>query len=329
MEQVHDEIKRYLESRYASAPESIWRIYGFKMHEEKPSVIRLDLHLSGYYKVNFREGEPMSRIMERARRERSSLTAFFRFNEHISPQEATTYIDFPRNHVYHVAANIWTNRSPRSPESIGRIFFVQPAAGELYYLRMLLNTIKGPKSFESLRPVRGQVHPTFKSACNALGLLQDDNEWYACLEEAAVSHMPSQLRSLFAIILIFCAPVNPELLWETYRDALSEDQEPQDAVDTSPEQWSNNAELRWNKALICLEEILQQHGKCLRDFPNMPEPWRDMELDQDEADLLLREQRRFEVPSQDLILEMEQRLNEDQRVAYQQIKAACEGNLPH
>jgi hypothetical protein len=37
--------------------------------------------------------------------------------------------------------------------------------------------IKGSKSFEDLRTVNGQVHPTFKAACLALGLLEDDNQW--------------------------------------------------------------------------------------------------------------------------------------------------------
>lgn len=49
--------------------------------------------------------------------------------------------------------------------SIGRLYFVSPSAGELYYLRMLLNIVKGPISFKELRTVGGVDQDTFKGAC--------------------------------------------------------------------------------------------------------------------------------------------------------------------
>ncbi|XP_034905294.1 uncharacterized protein [Populus alba] len=57
---------------------------------------------------------------------------------------------------------------------LGRIVYVHPAAGELYFLRMLLNHVKGAKSFEDLRQISGTIFPTFQLACKALGLLGDD-----------------------------------------------------------------------------------------------------------------------------------------------------------
>ena len=50
------------------------------------------------------------------------------------------------------------------------------SSGELYYLRMLLNVIKGSKNYSEIRTIDGIMHPTFQSACNALGLLGDDRE---------------------------------------------------------------------------------------------------------------------------------------------------------
>ena len=35
---VIDEIKSYLDAYYVFSLETIWRIYGFKMHNEKPDV---------------------------------------------------------------------------------------------------------------------------------------------------------------------------------------------------------------------------------------------------------------------------------------------------
>ncbi|KAL8152632.1 hypothetical protein V2J09_010392, partial [Rumex salicifolius] len=41
----------------------------------------------------------------------------------------------------------------------------------------LLNHIKGPTSYEELRTIEGVVYSTFKEACYALGLLDDDKEY--------------------------------------------------------------------------------------------------------------------------------------------------------
>jgi hypothetical protein len=51
------------------------------------------------------------------------------------------------------------------------MYFVHSAAGEQYYLRMLLNIVCDATSFENLRTVDGILYPSFKEACIALGLL--------------------------------------------------------------------------------------------------------------------------------------------------------------
>ncbi|CAG8550379.1 20911_t:CDS:2 [Cetraspora pellucida] len=49
-------------------------------------------------------------------------------------------------------------------------------ADEKYFLHMLLNIIKGATSFENLRTINRIIYNTFKEACDALELLQNDNE---------------------------------------------------------------------------------------------------------------------------------------------------------
>ena len=51
------------------------------------------------------------------------------------------------------------------------MYFVHPAAGEQYYLRMLLNIIRGATSFKNLRTIDGIFYSSFKEACITLGLL--------------------------------------------------------------------------------------------------------------------------------------------------------------
>ena len=52
-------------------------------------------------------------------------------------------------------------------------------------MRLLLTKIYGATSFEDIRTIRDVLHLTFKSACMALGLLDDDGEWHAALTEAS------------------------------------------------------------------------------------------------------------------------------------------------
>jgi hypothetical protein len=66
------------------------------------------------------------------------------------------------------------------------MYYAHLTLGERYYLRMLLNYVKGATSYKHLRRVDGRVHNTFKDACIAMGLFTDDNEWDQALEEAGV-----------------------------------------------------------------------------------------------------------------------------------------------
>ena len=69
---------------------------------------------------------------------------------------------------------MWTCR--KKGYSIGRMYFASPNSGERFYLRLLLTVVKGPTSFEDLRTVDGVIYESFKAACVAQGLLEDDEE---------------------------------------------------------------------------------------------------------------------------------------------------------
>ena len=65
------------------------------------------------------------------------------------------------------------------------MYGVSPRAGEQFYLRTLLTVVNGPRSWEDLRTYEGIAYATYREACLALSLLQDDGEWRRCLEEGA------------------------------------------------------------------------------------------------------------------------------------------------
>lgn len=48
-----DEIKMYLDARYISTSESIWRIFHYRMHNHTPNIQRLAVHLPNQQSVTF------------------------------------------------------------------------------------------------------------------------------------------------------------------------------------------------------------------------------------------------------------------------------------
>ncbi|XP_027102557.1 uncharacterized protein [Coffea arabica] len=56
-----------------------------------------------------------------------------------------------------------------------------------------------------------------------MGLLQSDTHLEDTLNEAAAFQMFSSLRTLFAILLAYCSPSNPRVIWEKYEAKMSRD----------------------------------------------------------------------------------------------------------
>jgi hypothetical protein len=111
------------------------------------------------------------------------LTEWFKTNQEPEVAQSLTFDQFPQQWVWNWTLKQWIMR--KRSFAIGRMYY-DPTSGERYYLRMLLNCVKGATSYEHLRTVDGRNHDTFKDACIAMGLLAYDNEWDQALEEASV-----------------------------------------------------------------------------------------------------------------------------------------------
>lgn len=74
-----DEVANFLDLRYVSAPEAMWRILEFKMHEQSHTITRLAVHLPNQQAVYFKEGEEKE-ALEKAQNSDSTLTAWFKQN---------------------------------------------------------------------------------------------------------------------------------------------------------------------------------------------------------------------------------------------------------
>ena len=127
------------------------------------------------------------------------FTEWMNTNKMHEDARTLTYPEFPTKWVWQSKEKIWTRR--KQGRCIGIIAYIHPTSGKLYYLRMLLNIIKGPKSFEDIRTVADILHTTYQSACNAHGLLGNDEEWITALEEATLHATSYQIRHLLTVLI--------------------------------------------------------------------------------------------------------------------------------
>jgi hypothetical protein len=233
--QYRNEIQQYLDARYLSAGEAIWRLLGFSIHRELPYVTRLAVHLPQQQQVLFGEDANLHHVLDRA--QHTTLTRWMDFNKTARQQHskqpagmpppaclATTYDQFPAIATWDNTSRTWHARHG-STNVVGRVYFVPPTAGEKYYMRMLLHHVPGCTSFEDLRTTDGCAgpHASYQAACNARGLLATDTQRERCLAEAVSYQMPFQLRQLFATMLAHDTPAHPMQLWQRFQASMTED----------------------------------------------------------------------------------------------------------
>ncbi|KAG5531644.1 hypothetical protein RHGRI_026312 [Rhododendron griersonianum] len=316
-----NEIKKYLDGRYIGPPEAAWHIFGHHMHEEVPTVTRLALHLPGMHRVNFNPRESLEDIIARAAVEKSTLTGFFAWYAANPNSTPYTYQEFPQYFVWNKTNNVWTPR--KFGFAIGRMYFVSPNCGEKFYLRLLLTIVKGPKSYKDLRTVDNVVYDTFKSACVARGLLEDDDEWIQCLEEAAIMQTGYQLMRLFCVILTQCSPLQPLELGKQFFINKCDDL-PHKIRTLFGILNPTEAQIE-DYGLYLLNQMLEETGKSLLDFPPMPQPIKNWSTVV--GNRLILEHRQLQIQAQQANTETNiGRLNIDQRNAYDAIIYSIFGN---
>lgn len=93
----------------------------------------------------------------------------------------------------------------------------------MYYLRRLLNVVRGPTCYVDIRNVNGAQYETFKDACFALGLLADDREYIDGIIEASDWASTHSLRNLFVTLLPSDSLSRLEAVWAKCWSHLSDD----------------------------------------------------------------------------------------------------------
>ncbi|XP_022846210.1 uncharacterized protein LOC111368951 [Olea europaea var. sylvestris] len=143
------------------------------------------------------------------------LTEFFHMNLVDKKAMTLLYKQFPEFFVWDSHSKCWSHR--KQGVCIGRVVTANSNEGERYYLRLLLNHIRGATSYRALKTVNGVETSSFREAALLHGLLSDDANCYLCLHEASEYQMPTPFCRLFATILTLCAPNDPKNLWNKFK----------------------------------------------------------------------------------------------------------------
>ncbi|XP_052206923.1 uncharacterized protein LOC127811252 [Diospyros lotus] len=266
-----DEISMYYDCRYISSCEAAWRMFGYDIHYRNPPVERLSFHLPNQQNIFFSDSDHIDDVLSRPSVKESMFTAWMDANRKYKAARELTYAEFPTKFVWKHEQREWLPR--QRGFSIGRIFYVPPGCGEMYYLRTLLNIVRGPKSYEEIRCVNGVQYDSFRDACYALGLLDDDKEYIDGIVEASHWGSAQSLRNLFATLLASDSLSRPEYVWEQCWLLLSDDILHRQRCVLAHEDLELSEEELKNYVLLEIEKILRSRGKSLREFKSMPFPY--------------------------------------------------------
>ncbi|GFY28971.1 ATP-dependent DNA helicase [Trichonephila clavipes] len=155
-------------------------MFSFSIHERFPAVTHLDIHLENRRRIYF-DPSNVRRVVENPRN--TTLMAFFDLCHKDEFAASLLYEEIPGYYTFNKQNGTFQRRHRGTlveyhsglfhEHTLGIIYAIHPNNRECYHLRMLLNVVKGPTSFESLKSVNGILYPTHKAACFALGLLEE------------------------------------------------------------------------------------------------------------------------------------------------------------
>ncbi|CAL9225762.1 unnamed protein product [Arabidopsis halleri] len=283
---VHDEIEKYFSCRYISACEATWRILAFPTHHRTTSVIKLSFHAPGKQYMIYNPDDPIDEILSRKSVNHSMFLAMWKIRER--------------------------------GFAIGRITHVPRSSGEDYYLRILLNKVEAPKSFDEIKTYNGVVYKRFQDTCYAMGLLDDDKEYIDAIKEASFWATGFYLRKLFVIMLLSASVADPLKVWNESWLLLSEDlvvSERRNRDD--PGLTFTDSELQ-TLGLIAIEDVLRRSGKSLANYGGMPCP--DLGVVEGHRNILIRDELAYDTAEQRAKYEEQiVKLTAEQKKVYQEI----------
>ncbi|XP_020961168.1 ATP-dependent DNA helicase PIF1-like [Arachis ipaensis] len=278
--------------------------------------MRLIFHLPGEQNIIFKDDDDLEEIVEEEEGKCTMFVAWMEANKKFEAGQTLTYAEFPNQFIYDRESREWHPR--KRGYSIEKLNYVPHGTGDIYYMRILSAIQRGCTSYESIRTVNGITYSSFQDVCCSMGLLCDDREFIAAINEVAELTSGHQLRKLFAMLLISNSITNPERVWNATWTLLADGilYERRKALKNQGLNMTDD-ELK-NLCLIEIEKILNSNARSLRDYQSMPYPeMSDVRLFQNK---LIEEELAYD--TNELIhtnLYTEQKMTHEQRLVFDEI----------
>ncbi|KAJ6003691.1 hypothetical protein N7522_006383 [Penicillium canescens] len=231
-----DEFRDYMNARYLSSSEAVYRILNFHTVSKRPGVRCLSIHLEGKNlgrmhdrnQPGYSEMSDLLWYFKRPSTETFSGLKYTEFFQPLLPRDGAPGCSTTQSQT--LIATVTTEKGPcqkvlrrrvRQP-IVTRLQTVPLRLKETFYLRALLQ-VRPANSFEDVRTIRGHCYPTYQEAATELGLFQDNHEAVYAMNEAITAYSrPSQLRFLFAQLLSNL-PFPAVELWSRFQSDLNAD----------------------------------------------------------------------------------------------------------
>jgi len=275
--QSDDEISAYQSGKYLGPHESAALIFGLQRHRINPTVVSLEIHLENGQRVLYADNDPIETVMANANRP-TKLTAFFAVCQADNFAQTLFYYQIPEYYTWNVTNKMWCRRKRGGQRiqlqdgtsivhstTIGRIYNVSPTADDLYYLRLLLINVKGPRSFLNLKTFNGIASASFKDCCQRRGLLDNDDHLHAAMLEIKDTCNASCLRNLFVTIMTSCFPGNPLYLWSEFVNDMLEDEIYEARINANDHTLQITDEMRHSLLYKMNEAIINSGGRPLTE----------------------------------------------------------------
>ncbi|CAG5034234.1 unnamed protein product [Parnassius apollo] len=143
------------------------------------------------------------------------------------------YSEVPRYYTWNTSRKEWKRRIQGAPvanwpgvkssDAFGRVYTVHVTNFECFCLRLLLHHLRSPIGYKDHKTVNGQECATYREACEALHLLENDNHWDETMMESEQCHSPAKIRDLYATLISSCGLSNAHELWDKYKEYMAED----------------------------------------------------------------------------------------------------------